>query len=295
MTVHRLSLKPGSSQNAPTELAPEGVERQLLVDKVYAQSGGPHEAWAITEEANVSRWKLILARVPTTKDPRRFDYERLTHRAQVRPPSNYAPTVSHFTSWIYSLYGVKRKPSNLLQGLAAEAVILKERVPKPSHEDWELIHNGMSLGQIAQDFPESSQLSDRDHFDATPVFQISTLPICGSPLRANPDLVFRERSPHESANPTGRERIVIVEIKCSTAPIPPDLWPNVRAQLWAYAKIDDFVNASEVILVGEVWQILRGSCGLRRSVVWHRDDALLEQECSALFEAYSALDRRPHN
>lgn len=290
MTVHRLIPKPTIAQSIARDPVLEGVERQLVVDKVYAQSPMPYGRWEITEDANALRWNLMLARVRPTIDPRRFDYERLTRRAQLRPRLSYNPTVSHFTSWGYSLCGVERKQSNLLRGLAAEAAIFKERVPRPSHGNWELIHNGMSLARRQ----EPSQRDAHDPVTAAPGFQISSLSILGRPLRANPDLVFRERRLDGSTTPSGRERIVIVEIKGSTAPIPPDLWPNTRAQLWAYSKIDDFANAREIILVGEVWHALRRSCGLRRSVTWQSDDALLEEECSALFSAYSAQDRRSH-
>jgi hypothetical protein len=44
-----------------------------------------------------------------------------------------------------------------------------------------------------------------------------------------PDLVFREKR---------SGRILIVEIKATEADIYADGWPNLRAQLWAYSKID---------------------------------------------------------
>ena len=127
-----------------------------------------------------------------------------------------------------------------------------------------LIHCGLHL-------PVPSQNRKR--------YKISSLAVLGTPLAASPDYIFRR------ADPSGSSTYLVVEIKHTSAPIPRDLWPNVRAQLWAYGQIDDFSDATEVILVAEVWSGDKVP-GLRRSVSWRRTDNSLAPECIKLFTLY---------
>ena len=247
-----------------TELNPRilsGIDRQIVVDRVYGTS----------EQSMSARWELMLCHDDVPLGGRRFDYEKLVARARQRLPRKTYGTVTDFTSWIYELYGVKRKPETLLHGQAAEALIYKSRIPQPRSSTWELVHCGMhGAARGAQRIPECE-------------YRASSLVVNGRPLRASPDYVFREQ-----AGARGSERIVIVEVKHSQAPIPVDLWPNVRAQLWAYSKIDAFSNASEILLVGEVWGGMK-SLGLRKSASWRRGDEQLEFECAQLFTVYREL------
>lgn len=258
-----------SIQTAPrTEELPflSSVDRQLVVDRVYGAS----------DESIRARWELILTRDECQVGARRFDCERLIERATKRLPSGNRNTVTGFTDWIYGLYGIQRKTQAMMKGIAAEALIHGARIPKLENSGWDLIHCGLALPN-----EPVSKLPRKDFF-------VSSLAVDGQPLRASPDYVFRERSTTQHSTARGTERIVIVEIKNTAVPVPVDLWPNVRAQLWAYSKIDDFIHASQVILVGEIWG-KGGTPGLRRSVTWLRDDSMLEDECSQLFRVYLSL------
>jgi hypothetical protein len=116
-------------------------------------------------------------------------------------------------------------------------------------------------------------------------YLISSLEIDGRPLRASPDMVFQEVLP-AGGDTDKHARIIIVEIKCTNAEVPPRLWPNVRAQLWAYSKIDEFSDASEIILVGEVWRVRPDLAMLDRTKVWRTPCADLDEEGNRLFHAY---------
>lgn len=234
-----------------------GVERQLLVDRVYDSSA----------VANEARWRLFLSQDANPQPGRVFDRDQLLMRAQHRPANNQYGTVSNFTEWIYGLYGLRKKHDALRRGIEAEALIDKARIASPKNADWELVHCGINVPTLSRKFP-------RIEYTVTP------LSIRGCPLRANPDYVFRAKR----ANASG-DLYVIVEVKHTAAPIPPNLWPNVRAQLWAYSEIDQFASAAEVYLVGEVWGGSR-SAGLRRSVSWTRSGGLLNVEATQLFAAY---------
>lgn len=294
MAVHRLPTKDAPS-SAPVEVAaqtriPLDIEgRQLLVDSVHAQFDGVRPVASLGALGDASRWRLMLEASPhAAPGPVPFDYERLVRRAALRMPEDRSPTVSGFASWIYALYGIERDLGRMRRGVDDEAIVFKARAPISTAPGWDLIHNGMQIDSS----PMRSSGLPGAVLAASRKFTISALCVGGRALAASPDLVFRERPNSIDGRPTGAERIVIVEIKSSSAPIPPDMWPNVRAQLWAYSKIDDFVDADEVFLVAEVWRSSGMSCGLRRSLTWTRRSETLNQECSQLFELYSGQLRK---
>jgi hypothetical protein len=122
-------------------------------------------------------------------------------------------------------------------------------------------------------------------------FLASTLRVGGIPMRCRPDLVLR----HQATS-----AYMIVELKVSALPtrswsrrdgsvraFDPDGYPNNRAQLWAYSKIDDYKDMHPLFLVLQFRdpQTLQ----LKHTKVWACPDPLLEQEARGYFEQYSAL------
>lgn len=86
---------------------------------------------------------------------------------------------------------------------------------------------------------------------------------------------------------------MIVERKASNKQIPVDGWPDLRAQLWCYAQIDDWVwrAAPAIRLVGEVWYPRgNGKLYLRTSegglMRWTKGDAEFDATNAALFALY---------
>jgi hypothetical protein len=165
--------------------------------------------------------------------------------------------VSDFADWIFRLYVPEKDHGSLLRGQQLEREVAVRRIPAPSHSRWKLVFNGMV---------------DNDS-EALP---ITPLTINGIPLRGKPDLVFREK---------GTKRVLIVEIKTSEAAIPSNGWPNIRAQLWAYSKIDAWRDADDVLLVGEIWGFANG-LRLRQAIHWRKSDQMFEGENSELFALY---------
>jgi len=135
---------------------------------------------------------------------------------------------------------------------------VKRAVSKAADGDWVLYLDGV-----------------RSHMNEG--LPISSLTIDGKPLRGVPDLVFRERRTN---------RILIVELKVSEAQLWADGWPNLRAQLWAYSRIDRWANAPEILLAGEVWAPRRPEPLRRRTWLWNTADETLQTENRELFEAY---------
>ena len=109
--------------------------------------------------------------------------------------------------------------------------------------------------------------------------QISSLTMNGKPMWGAPDLVLRERK---------SGRILIIERKASNKDVPSDGWPNLRAQLWAYSQIDDWLDAPEKILAAEIWGFGRIQGVRRRSVIlFDVNDQGFNSEASQLFSIYA--------
>lgn len=177
-----------------------------------------------------------------------------------------APTISKgvrvtdFTKWIMSLYLGPPNPSSLAQGKQIERSVA--RLAKPSeHPEWEVVY--------------------RDPLDSAPTpLKISRLTFNGDPLWGAPDVVYRHKSSGE---------LLVVERKASDRPIPVNGWPNLRAQLWAYGHIDDFVDAPMITLIGEVWGIFNGHLGRRGVLRWRQADKEFDAENMELFSLYGGV------
>lgn len=94
-------------------------------------------------------------------------------------------------------------------------------------DGWKLVHQGIHVNS-----------------DTVPFFELEGLQVRGQPLRASPDLVFRNQI-------TGQ--VLVVEIKLSRQSLPSNLWPNIWAQLWCYSQKSIAKNAPKVTVTGEVW------------------------------------------
>lgn len=221
-------------------------------------------------ERNDKRWHGFLQR-PFVEYPHYSEtHKQLLYEGQRQPPEKVGGTVTHFTDWIYSLYIPSKSEDSLRRGRDLEGGVINEKmkpkdvslydkgwIPVPAHADWALIYNGMSPSENV-------------------ALKISALKINQAPIFGKPDLVFQE---------TSSGTILIVEIKISEAIIPDGGWPNLRAQLWAYSKIDNWARSSDTLLVGEIWGFNEG-LRLRRAMRWRPQE--LEQENMQLFDLYTS-------
>ena len=94
--------------------------------------------------------------------------------------------------------------------------------------------------------------------------------------------MFREKN-------TGK--VLIVEIKASNAVIPRDGWPNLRAQLWAYSRLDEWRDSPGMLLVGEIWN--ENGSQRRGAFGWEAKEAELNRDNQELFNEYrKAVEHR---
>lgn len=235
------------------------------------------------------RWRL-LAGEGELEDPlqvgpaNRFHLSgaELLRLAFSKPPKLREPTVSAFADWIYSLYTMAPTVKDLERGRQAEVKIQLRRFERQRRIDsmsnvpvseWTLVHNGMSPLATSK-----ALLTTHGHS----YFEIPSLRVGSQPLRASPDLLYRHRETHDT---------VLVEIKFSNKIIPSNLWPNVWAQLWAYAQIPQLRDSPTIRAAGEVWGEVNDiekypPICLRRVIVHNPRDATFDCFFRQLFDIY---------
>lgn len=171
--------------------------------------------------------------------------------------------ITDFTGWLFRLDHPSNKNS-MIDGKIGERYVRYvrrlRRTPQIYDSNWALL--------FADDFTDTQES-----------LICTLLLVNGAPIYGKPDYVYFNES---------TKTALIVEVKTSSAYLPADSWPNLRAQLWAYAHLDLIVNkAQHIILIGEVWT----DCGdnryrLRRTYHWEHSSADFYKENEALFECF---------
>ncbi len=130
--------------------------------------------------------------------------------------------VTDFTKWLMSLY-LKKAPSSYNREMGKKIERNVARAAKPLNlPDWELLFRDPLVKRAES-------------------LQISSLQVDGRPIWGVPDVVYHNKRTGE---------IIIVERKATNAKIPGNGWPNLRAQLWAYAHADRWINSIDKITLG---------------------------------------------
>lgn len=243
------------------------AEKKLLVEKFFPKAPAPWQEklakhWPDLKRRqwDQKRWQQYLSSGGVKNGvPYRCTHEWLLKAAKQRSPTKIGNRVTDFSGWVFSLYRPQRNAESLFNGQRVERVIAARLVPVSCAKEWDLIYE--------DPLTEKRQVKS-----------ISSLTIQGRPLMGCPDLVFREKA-------TGR--ILIVERKVSNKEIPSDGWPNLRAQLWAYAQIDEWLKAPQIFLIGEIWGFTNVSMPfLRRVIRWVHGEQRFEQNNAQLFDLY---------
>ena len=150
-------------------------------------------------------------------------------------------TASAFQNWVFEQTIPSYAQSRDFPILS---IINRMELGRYVHE--ELAKDAHWLGKATgQSFaPSDWKLIYIDHGDQhSPNLRASNLTLNGTPLVCRPDVVLSNKNDGT---------ILIIERKTTgryEGSIPPSAWPNIRAQLWCYAWIDDRLDAPEVILI----------------------------------------------
>ncbi|MGH9960766.1 MAG: hypothetical protein ACREBC_27210 [Pyrinomonadaceae bacterium] len=269
-----------------SRLRKEGVDatrtRQVLKKAFPKEFAAEEKAARAAEKAahaeqlrkiKESRWKDYLGELSPTvsSDGHRAVVRRVSAPRPPRGRRKLRNRVTDFSNWIYEAMPYARiGPEHQDAGKAGEREVAKlKRLLRPisdGHSDWKLI--------------------DRDPLDAKPKSrEISLLKVGNDSLFGAPDYVFH--NPKENS-------ILIVEVKVSNPrSFPPEGWPNLRAQLWAYGNTDYYIDlASKVILIGEIWgkaynaKTRQGDYRLLRTYRWDMSDTVFCEQNEELFDIY---------
>lgn len=193
----------------------------------------------------------------------------LVDQAKLRPPREPMATVSSFSGWVFDLSHPEghRDPTALAMGKAGESLIEKRRKLK------------LARGQA----PSSAnfRLLFADPLDdSAPSFQISCLTLNGKPLRGRPDVVLEDKI-------TGEVSIFERKVTNWRRDVPATGWPNLKVQLWCYGWIDQWRDAPEVSLIGQIWKSHNETLDLSRKIPrWERSDPQFHKECEELFNLF---------
>ena len=192
--------------------------------------------------------------------------------------------VTDFSDWVYSLYQKKVSPSKLARHAAMEVdiEIYKRRCKKIDEFEKQKLHDYRS--SLAESF--AGWKLKYKHFgeENSRALKISNLQSSRLDFYGKPDLVFKNK----------KGEVLIVEIKMTQAHVPKDGWPNVSAQLWAYAHADVFKDATKIILAAEIYNVryprIPGEVGLSKTnVVYDYGDKNFQETHQRLFDRYSKL------
>lgn len=230
-----------------------------------------------------------------------FDSILLSTAKKSRPRRPLA-TASAFAQWVFNLYhrneprALKRKFDKYNEsGLGENDLTIEEKFHMAMGVFTEKSIEELKLW-INHDFPRTMCSQWRVIFvdlkdDSYRMFLASRLCVSGQPLRCIPDVVLQNYS-------TGD--ILIIERKSTSVPeskVPPMGWANLRVQLWCYSWIDDWIDAPNVYLIGQIWKMpgyeifcnQRWNFGFHRLNIfprWDRSDPCFNSRCQALFELY---------
>ena len=188
----------------------------------------------------------------------------MAQRAMAREyKGEHRNSVTDFSGWIFKLDHISGAAS-MSNGKIGERLVQREKRrygdPYSFDSDWELI--------FSDDFSEQQEAQ-----------KCSLLTINGNPLYGKPDYVLFNKK---------METALIVEVKTSEAYLPPDSWPNVRAQLWAYGHLDFVIErATHIVLIAEVWVCVdEHTVGRRRTYRWDMSDTQFCKDNKELFDCY---------
>lgn len=198
------------------------------------------------------------------------------------PPRRPRPQPSAFAQWVY-LNSIPQRETKPKTGENQRDLMA---LGEFSHQKIEyfLQHKWMKE-RLCQSAPSDWKLFfvDNEERRRSP-FVGSRLRVNGEALRCYPDLVLR----NENEN-----LFLIVERKTTYIReqyIPKTGWPNVEAQLWCYSWIDEFLDADDVLLIGQLWLrkgVTRPSLSLMHThSMWKRSDKDHEARCRLWFEKY---------
>jgi hypothetical protein len=188
----------------------------------------------------------------------------LIKKSVKRSGASPEPTARSFSDWIFSLEHGKyfgSPPSKLSRIAEVRRTIANvlDRNGDAEIGEWELVSYDDGSGN-------------------TSIYKSSVLTLSDRPLRMKPDVVWRNRE-------TGIIAIFEYKVASDWVHVPEKGWPNLAAQLWAYAWADEWKDERDVILLGAIF---KGESAQLAKVVPRtvKSDSGLNHACATLFRKW---------
>lgn len=177
-----------------------------------------------------------------------YGISELIDRAKKNKLSNPDPTASAFATWVYKLS--HNFPLNSSQTIS-DPIPRKSKSEPFLESDIPLIAKYIATNRNDLKYQAGWRLFYADNGSGIDEsFIASELKVNDRPLKCKPDAVLIH-------DPT--DEILILERKIMRPyklqeQVPETSYPNIRAQLWCYSKIDQWCGAARITLMDEIWR-----------------------------------------
>lgn len=198
-----------------------------------------------------------------------YFFQKISNLDRLPEPDYVGNNVSDFSGWIFKCTTGRSSSLVLKNGIAGEAKVCKAKIIESRKNslfssEWSLIYQGT--------------------VDRRDSFTISDFKVRDEPIKGAPDFAFENKS---------KDSLCIVEIKFSdraNVVMPVGGWPNARAQLWLYSKIDEFKKYKKIYLACEQWG--NGENGVARKGVFkvRAEDPQFNRKNMDLFALYKSYE-----
>jgi hypothetical protein len=193
-------------------------------------------------------------------------------------PTNPTARPSKFADWVFQhsmspwSSGSSNDDSTITNRFAKKAGVLDHALIDLS------IQTTWLINRIGRTSPSDWVKEYVDGFYQKPEPLLASKLLIGDvPLRGKPDVILRNKNDGT---------VLIIERKTTRRlprDIPDDGWPNVEAQLWCYSWIDKYVDAPDVLMLGQLWRDRQLSSV---HFLWRRSDQNHHTRCRTWFERY---------
>lgn len=203
-----------------------------------------------------------------------YYFEKINNSEKLPKPDYVDNWVTDFAEWIYkctagkSSYNAKRKGKIKEKEIDSWRFLASNNLLSLLGSEWRIIYKGVGD-------------------ETCEPLTISEYTIRGECITGKPDYIF--------ANDT-TSTACIVEVKYSNKTMPRGGWPNARAQLWLYSKIDILKKYNNVYLYCENYgDDINGNAELKSNISFQSQDNLFNKVNLELFLKYKSYENELPN
>lgn len=213
----------------------------------------------------------IITHAVFTED---YFFEKVSNPEKLPKPDYVDNWVTDFAEWLYKCTVGKSSHHAKQKGKIKEKQIDNWRISASNNllsllgSDWKIIYKGVGD-------------------DTCEPLKISEYTIRGECITGKPDYIFVNDAASTAC---------IVEVKYSNKTMPRGGWPNARAQLWLYSKIDILNKYNNVYMCCENYgDGVNGNVELKSRISFQSQDSLFNKKNLDLFLKYKSYENELPN